>query len=44
LTLLALNCADCVKLAKQIAVFQLGYWPMLATKYAGLHRSQIGRR
>jgi hypothetical protein len=44
LPLLALDCADCVKLAKQIAVFQLGYWPMLATKYAGLHRSQIGRR
>jgi hypothetical protein len=43
LPLLALDCANCVELAEQITVFQLGYWPMLATKYAGLHRSQIGR-
>jgi hypothetical protein len=37
LPLLALDGADCVKLAEQISVFQLTGWPMLATKNAGLH-------
>jgi hypothetical protein len=32
-----------VKFAKEMAIFQLGYWAMFATKNAGLRRAKIKR-